>query len=343
MHVSENQFTAVRQSLGNAPSFVAPSKAKVAPAAVIRRLSQKSVEKHFDAYLDIDWNAPSHVIDPRDPRFELSAEDPLSDTDWYRSQSPERRARLGLHKIVAQMQLGLEFENVLCRGLLEFVTTLEPGAPELRYAYHEVIEESQHTLMFQEAVRRSGLEARGLGALERFGARQVVRLGRTFPELFFMFVLGGEAPIDGEQRRALASRRELHPLVERIMRIHVTEEARHLCFARTVLQERVPKLGAVRMFQLRVRTPIILGTMAGMMMRVPGWLAREYGIPSHVLEHAYGSAEHRSSVLAGLEPVRRLAVDLGVAAPPFTRLWKTFGIWPGEACRPPAARSPSAS
>ena len=68
-------------------------------------------------------------------------------------------------------------------------------------------------------------------------------LGRRFPELFFIFVLGGEDPIDHVQRETLRSERELHPLLERIMRIHVTEEARHLSFARHYLKREVPKLG----------------------------------------------------------------------------------------------------
>jgi hypothetical protein len=47
--------------------------------------------------------------------------------------------------------------------------------------------------MFQEFVNRSGFDAAGLNRLERFGARFIVTLGRRFPSLFFVFVLGGEA------------------------------------------------------------------------------------------------------------------------------------------------------
>ena len=50
---------------------------------------------------------------------------------------------------------------MLKRGLLEFASTLPNGAPEFRYAYHEIIEEAQHSLMFQEFVNRSGFDAAG--------------------------------------------------------------------------------------------------------------------------------------------------------------------------------------
>src|SRR5678816_4149809 len=133
------------------------------------------------------------------------------------------------------MKIGVEFESVLKRGLLEYAAKLPSGSREFRYVYHEVIEEAQHSLMFQEFVNRTGFDIKGLAWWQRIGARQVIRFARTFPELFFVFVLGGEDPIDHVQRSLLRSGRPVHPLLKRIMQIHVTEEARHLCFARHYL------------------------------------------------------------------------------------------------------------
>ena len=53
-------------------------------AGVVARLSRQSVDKHFDAYADVDWDAPDMAIDADDPRFELSL-DVLGSTDWYRA------------------------------------------------------------------------------------------------------------------------------------------------------------------------------------------------------------------------------------------------------------------
>ena len=89
--------------------------------------------------------------------------------------------------------------------------------------------------MFEEFVNRSGFEIPGLNRVERTGANMVVRMARNFPELFFVFVLAGEDPIDHAQRQTLhRNRADIHPLLRRIMQIHVTEEARHLSFARTI-------------------------------------------------------------------------------------------------------------
>ncbi|MBM4363082.1 MAG: diiron oxygenase [Deltaproteobacteria bacterium] len=216
---------------------------------------------------------------------------------------------------------------MLTRGLLEFTRTLPPGAPEFRYAYHEVIEEGQHSLMFQEFVNRAGLPVHGLTGFNAFASRFVPRLGATFPELFFLFVLAGEAPIDDVQRRAL-SNRNLHPLLRRVMQIHVTEEARHLCFARSYLKEHVPALGAVRRFQLGVRIPFVLSVMAEAMMKPPTSLIQHYGIPRAVVAEAYGSELHRAQVIESLSPIRSLARELGLLHGGFGTLWRGLGIAP---------------
>src|SRR5436305_5756961 len=211
---------------------------------LLDRLNDLSITKHFDAYVDVPWDDPAFALDPTDPRWELDPEmDQLGATQWYLDLPQHDRARLGCELVASKMKIGLIFESVLKRGLLEYATTLPNRTPEFRYAYHEVIEEAQHSLMFQEFVNRSGFDPPGMPKLMQFGSRQVVKLGRRFPTLFFLFVLGGEDPIDYVQRQALRSEHEIHPLLERIMRIHVTEEARHLSFARHYLKRNVKELG----------------------------------------------------------------------------------------------------
>ena len=305
---------------------------------LISRLSHQSVVKHFDAYADVPWDDPEYRIDPEDPRWELSDDDPLGATDWYKAQPQGVRARIGLDGIVTAMKTGLQFESVLKRGLLEYTTTLPNGASEFRYAYHEVIEEAQHSLMFQEFVNRSGLNPPGMPKLMQFGSRGVVKMGRRFPELFFLFVLGGEDPIDYVQRQELRSGKEIHPLLERIMRIHVTEEARHLSFARHYLRRRVPELGPFKRRMLGVRVPFILGTMAGMMLRPSSSTIRQYGIPKSVIKEAFDdNPQARQFVRDSIRKVRNLCVELRIVTPVSRRLWKAFGIWEDPAAAPAPA------
>jgi hypothetical protein len=56
---------------------------------------------------------------------------------------------------------------------------------------------------------------------------------RSLAQLFVLFVLGGKDPIDYVQHLELRAGGRATPLLKRIMRIHVTGEARHhLSFAR---------------------------------------------------------------------------------------------------------------
>jgi hypothetical protein len=217
---------------------------------------------------------------------------------------------------------------VLKRGLLEYAAKLADGDPEFRYVYHEVIEEAQHSLMFAEFIDRTGLKVTGMPWLLRIGSREVVKLGRRFPELFFLFVLGGEDPIDYVQRQALRSGRELPAVLERIIRIHVTEEARHLSFARAYLKHSVGRLGRFRRFGLAVGAPIILGVMSAMMLLPSAQVVRRYRIPLAVRWDAYrGNPEARQYLLDSLAKVRRLATELGIVTPLTRLVWRAFGIW----------------
>ncbi len=47
---------------------------------LLQKLSHLSVVKHFDAYADIEWDAPDFRIDRDDPRWELASADALGCT-----------------------------------------------------------------------------------------------------------------------------------------------------------------------------------------------------------------------------------------------------------------------
>jgi hypothetical protein len=294
--------------------------------ALIERLSRQSVDKHFDAYADIAWDDPEMRIDPADPRWEIFEDDAVGRTDWYRGLPEAERAQIGLRRIVTAMKIGVQFESVLKRGLLEFAATLPNGAPEFRYVYHEVIEEAQHSLMFQEFVNRSGFDPPGLPWDMRLGSRFVVHLARWFPPSFFLFVLGGEDPIDHTQRRQLRDHAS-HPLLERIMRIHVTEEARHLSFARHYLRREVPRLGRARRFVLSIAAPVLLGEMAAQMLHPSPDLMTRHGMPRATFEQVKASDDGRRFVSDSVAKVRRLCVDLGLVTPLSRRLWVRMGLW----------------
>jgi hypothetical protein len=297
---------------------------------LVRRLSHQSVVKHFDAYADIEWDNPEFRIDHDDSRWELEPDDVLGATAWYRSQPAGIRSRVGLSMLANFMKSGVIFEYVLKRGLLEFASGLPTGAPEFRYCYHETIEEAQHSLMFQEFINRTGFKIPALNWLERRGADFVVKYARKFPELFFIFVLAGEDPIDYVQRQSLRkNRQDTHPLFRRIMQIHVTEEARHMSFARHTLRKRVPELSRRRRGRLGLCVPLILGVMGKIMMEASPSVAREYNIPREVVDAAYRKNPiHRERVYEASTKLFGLCDELGLVNRWSLRLWRAMRILP---------------
>ncbi|MHB1533644.1 MAG: AurF N-oxygenase family protein [Acidimicrobiales bacterium] len=294
--------------------------------AIVARLSRQSLDKHFDAYTDIAWDDPSFEVDPADGRWTMWGCEALADSAWFRSQPAEVQSRIALHRVAAAMRIGWEFENVLQRGLLSYAMRLPNGAPEFRFIHHEIVEESQHTMMFQEMINRSGLNVSGMPRGYRFLAeRVVIGLSRRFPELFFLFVLGGEDPVDYLQRQSLRNG-VAHPLLERIMRIHVTEEARHISFARNLLRTRVPALSRPRRLVLGLVAPVLYGVMTRMMVDPPAQLCAEHGVPRAVLREVKRSAEHRRTLAAAAAKPRQLCRDLGLINPVSAWLWSAVGL-----------------
>lgn len=296
--------------------------------AVIERLSKASVDKHWEPYKDIPWDDPEFLVDQTDPRWELPGVDKLGGHPWYRDRSPETRARIGLWRVATAMKIGLQFENLLKRGLLNYAYRLPNGAPEFRYAYHETIEEGHHGMMFQEFVNRTKLPVRGMPGPLSLLAQVAPWIPLISTELFFVFVLGGEDPIDHVQRKVLKDDRVHHPLEETIMRIHIAEEARHISFARHYLRNRVPRMPRYRRLMLGVASPIILGIMARIMLAPPGAMIRRFAIPRDVVIEVYlRNPAAKQEIRDSVGKTRELCGEIGLVNPLTRRIWQVMGIW----------------
>lgn len=304
---------------------------------LLPRLERQSLERHHDAYADIAWDDPELAIGPDDLRLPLFAFDPLADTAWYRAQPPEVQGRIGMHRACAALKVGMQFENLLQRGLLARAFRLPNGAAEYRYLHHEVIEESQHSLMFQELINRTGMPVRGMPrSIRLLSTIAVPFFERFFPEQFFVLVLGGEDPVDHIQRRQLREG-TTHPLLERIMKIHVTEEARHIAFARTYLKDLIPTLPTWRRHLLAVRTPIVLGIMTPLMVDPSRELARHHGVPTAVLREARRSPAARQQRKDAVAKLRRMCRELGLMTPAARLAWRAVGLADDDATPRPQA------
>jgi hypothetical protein len=296
---------------------------------LLKRICAASVTRRFEAYRDIAWDDPEMRVDPDDSRWELSEDHPLGATGWYQSQPAGIRSRIGLNLSAGFCYTGRIFEGILSRGLLRFAATQPHNSLEYRFAYHEVIEEAHHSLMFQEFVNRSGMPVPVVDDEFVQGSSGVAEFGTTFPEMLFIYALGGEDPIDYVQREDHRKGSTRPPLIQRISQIHIVEEARHVAFARSYLRLNVPKLNDERRTEMSLAVPVILGEMSKRMMQPPEHIITTYDIPQDVIDEAFtNNPAHRHVVVASLAKVRDLCEELGLMTTEARELWRQAGLLP---------------
>ena len=292
-------------------------------------LSQASVAKNFDPFVDIDWDSPDFVVDRNDPRWILPSADPLGRHEWYLSLPREKQIEIGMWRQASIAKVGLHFEQLLIRGLMQYVSGLDNGDPEFRYITHEAAEECNHTMMFQELVDRIGMkDVVGMGPIDRKLTMVIWPAVSYFPALFFTLVLGGEEPIDHLQKTILRGGDQMHPLMSRIMEIHVAEEARHISFAHSYMEKNAPQLGFVPKFALSLLMPFALRVMADMIAKPPVEFRDKFDIPQSVIDDLYWDSPESSRTLVDIfADMRSLARKSGLINPVSKLAWKAFGIW----------------
>lgn len=293
----------------------------------LQTLSEGSVRVSFNAFTDIPWDDPAYAVIPDDPRWILPMEDPLGRHEWYRSLPVERQIEVGMARLANVARVGWQFENVLIKGVLEYLVNAPNGSAEFRYLMHEVTEETHHIQMFQELVNRTGADVKGAPAWFRATQSILPVFGRLLPEVFFTGILAGEEPIDHLQKSFLRSGSTMHPAFHRVMQIHVAEEARHISFAHEFLARKVPGLPAWRRHLLSLSYPVIMRVLCDVIARPSRQFNRQYGIPRSVTKELYWRSPDSRKLLRDLfADVRALAVEAGLMNPVSRVLWRAMRI-----------------
>ncbi len=291
---------------------------------VLRTLSQASVDRHFDAFADVPWDAEDFQVRHDDTRWVLPASvDPLGGHEWYLSQPLERQIAMGLWRQANILKVGLQFENVLIRAIMQYVFALPNGSVEYRYLMHEATEECHHTQMFQEVVNRIGADVVGMPWILRKLAPVLPILVTKYPVVFFLGVLAGEEPIDHTQKSIFRAGAELPPVLARVMEIHIAEEARHISFAHEAVRLRAPHLSWKARHITAALLPLIMRFLGDAILVPPKAFRDQFDIPDHVLKELYWeSPESRARLRDLFADVRMLAEDTGLMTPLSRRLWR---------------------
>ncbi|WP_306366886.1 diiron oxygenase [Nocardiopsis sp. CC223A] len=215
---------------------------------IAKRLLRGSAKASFDPLVEIDWDAP---VDPdmwaiRPERISIYG------TPLWDSLSEEKRKELSRLEVASVATIGIWFETILMQMLVRHAYRNDPTTLHVQYAYTEIADECRHTVMFAKMVEKLGWQTHRLDPV-------AYHLGRVFKAiahgpLIFAGALFVEEVLDQLQREAIPDEQIL-PLVRSVARIHVTEEARHMRYAREEFQRDWAGRGALN----KAYSKIVLG------------------------------------------------------------------------------------
>lgn len=192
------------------------------------RLLKSTAARGYDPEVDIDWSAPLDA----GKQYLLEQRCSLYGTRLWHELTPAQRLELGKHEAASVAGTGIWLEAVLMRMLARLAYHGDPVSRHVQYALTELGEETRHTTMLARMIERIGVPC--------YRPPRVVRLlggllsaAATGPSMWGAILIGEEI-VDRLQRELMAED-SIQPLVRMVSRIHVTEEARHVGFARAEL------------------------------------------------------------------------------------------------------------
>ena len=209
------------------------TQSRAAREAVARRLIKGSSSRSYDPVVDLDWEAPlvegKYFLPPKTVT--------LYGTPLWDAMTQEQRIELSRQELANILSVGFWFENLLNRALLMRLMTEDPAASTSHYSLTEMGDECRHMTMFGKTIERVGARAYPLQLWQRAVMHVLPLMMRG--TMLWVVTLVGEELFDALQRE-IKDDPDLQPLVSRVMQVHVTEEARHIGFARDGVMRRIP-------------------------------------------------------------------------------------------------------
>jgi hypothetical protein len=193
-----------------------------------RRLLVSSAKASYDPLTEIDWDTPVDSDRYAMPAHRIS----LYGTDLWDQLTEQRRKELSRQEAASIADRGIWFEAILMQMLIRYAYHRDPTAQHIQYAYTEIADECRHTVMFARLIRKLGAQHDWLDPLAHI-CGWILKTFSTGP-LTFAAALFVEELLDQGQREIMKDE-SLEPLMRAVCRIHVTEEARHMRYAREEL------------------------------------------------------------------------------------------------------------
>ncbi|MFC4949448.1 AurF N-oxygenase family protein [Pseudonocardia sp. GCM10023141] len=216
----------------------APAKDVNTREATAERLLRSSLEHSYEPSIDIDWVAPLVEGKWGIPEHRVS----LYGTTLWDGLTDEQRRTLSVHELCSIARIGLWFEMILMQMLLRYSYDRDPRRQHIQYALTEIADECRHSIMFAKMTERCGVPDYAPRTLVHEGGRLFKTI--AYGPAMFAGTLYVEEILDQLQREAMKDD-TVQPLTRMVNKIHVTEEARHVRYAREELMRIMPNCNAV--------------------------------------------------------------------------------------------------
>lgn len=279
------------------------------------RLLKGSVKKSYEPVVDIDWDAP---LDP--DKFYLPPRlVSLYDTPMWDEMTREQQIELSRQELVNTLSAGIWFENMLNQSLLRTILHEDPTSRSTHYKLTELGDETRHMVMFGKAIERIGAKPVRPRLLHRWIINSLP-LAFQRGSMLWIAALIGEEIFDSLQRQMMDDP-ELQPIIQRLMRIHVTEEARHIQFARDGARTRVQTMPRFnKWFMANING--LGGYFFRFLFSNPIPYART-GLDPHRARAMARRSPHRHEIQrAGFAPLAAFLTEIGLLGPIARRSWK---------------------
>lgn len=282
------------------------------------RLLNSSAKLSYDPDVDIDWDAPL-----ADDKFFVPEQlVTLYGTPLWEQMSQAQRIELSKQEMINTVSVGIWFETILMQLLLRLTYHRDPTSAHVHYAYAEVADECRHSTMFGKLIERlDGRPYRQPFVWHRIG--QVLPMILSGPAMWVATLMGEEV-FDVLQRDTMKDD-GLQPLVKAVMRIHVTEEARHVRYAREDLVRRLQATNPVSREFAR-----FVGAQGAMLLATaltnPAQYKRAGLDPREARRQAWANPHHREAKLHGAERVTKFLSEQNLIGGPTVAMWRRSGL-----------------
>lgn len=202
---------------------------------LVQQLSRNSTP-YDDPLAKIDWSA----LDCAQywlPQEAIS----LAGVPAFGAFDEQVRMRLSQYEFINFIDAGIWLEGLFMTRIAAAARHTRADLTSLKYRLHELREEAGHSLMFVQVMEKSGLPLAAPAPRPRLGNL----FGRYAPmesTPFWLAILLGEDIPDRLNRYIRRHAQGVCPAIVQVSTAHLIDEARHIAYARELLEGRIARM-----------------------------------------------------------------------------------------------------